>query len=87
MEAGLETHFAVDTFGENFIHYIQGGELKLLFDGHVDSFVESGNGKGLLTDPSYEVEPLAGSYPLPVIRPFSLFRPSVLNHWGKLGFW
>ena len=85
-KAGSVAHFAVDTFGENFIHYTQGGELKPLFDGHANCFVESGNGKALLIDFNYEVEPLTGSYPLPVIGPFPLLKESVLNHWGKLGF-
>ena len=85
-KAGSVAHFAVDTFGENFVHYTQGGELKPLFDGHANCFVESGNGKALLIDFNYEVEPLTGSYPLPVIGPFPLLKESVLNHWGKLGF-
>lgn len=85
-KAGSVVHFAVDTFSENFIHYTQGGELKPLFDGHANCFVESGNGKALLIDFNYEVEPLPGSYPLPVIGPFPLLKESVLNHWGKLGF-
>jgi sulfide:quinone oxidoreductase len=85
-KAGSVAHFAVDTFGENFVHYSQGGELKPLFDGHANCFVESGDGKALLIDFNYDVEPLPGMYPLPVIGPFSLLKPSVLNHWGKLGF-
>ncbi len=85
-KAGSVAHFAVDTFTENFIHYTAGGELKPLFDGHANCFVESGNGKALLIDFNYEVEPLTGSYPLPVIGPFPLLKESVLNHWGKLGF-
>jgi sulfide:quinone oxidoreductase len=85
-KAGSVTHFEVDTFGENFIHYTQGGELKPLFDGHANCFVESGNGKAVLIDFNYDVEPLPGSYPLPGIGPFALLKESVLNHWGKLGF-
>jgi sulfide:quinone oxidoreductase len=85
-KAGSVAHFAVDTFAENFVHYTQGGELKPLFDGHANCFVESGDGKALLIDFNYEVEPLTGSYPLPVIGPFPLLKESRLNHWGKLGF-
>jgi sulfide:quinone oxidoreductase len=85
-KAGSVAHFAVDTFSENFIHYIQGGALKPLFDGHANCFIESGNGKGMLIDFNYEVEPLPGAYPVPVIGPFALLKESVLNHWGKLGF-
>jgi sulfide:quinone oxidoreductase len=85
-KAGSVAHFAVDTFSENFIHYIQGGELKPLFDGHANCFIESGNGKGMLIDFNYEVEPLPGAYPVPVLGPFSLLKESTFNHWGKLGF-
>jgi sulfide:quinone oxidoreductase len=85
-KAGSVAHFAVDTFSENFVHYTQGDTLKPLFDGHANCFIESGNGKGMLIDFNYEVEPLPGAYPLPVIGPFQLLRQSTLNHWGKLGF-
>jgi sulfide:quinone oxidoreductase len=85
-KAGSVAHFAVDTFSENFVHYTQGGELKPLFDGHANCFIESGNGKAMLLDFNYEVEPLPGAYPVPVIGPFQLLKESVLNHWGKLGF-
>jgi sulfide:quinone oxidoreductase len=85
-KAGSVAHFAVDTFSENFVHYAHGGELKPLFDGHANCFVESGNGKAMLIDFNYEVEPLPGNYPVPVLGPFPLLKESVLNHWGKLGF-
>jgi sulfide:quinone oxidoreductase len=85
-KAGSVAHFAVDTFSENFMHYIQGGELKPLFDGHANCFVESGRGKAVLIDFNYEVEPLPGTYPVPGIGPFQLLSESTFNHWGKLGF-
>ncbi|GAP07406.1 MAG TPA: NAD(P)/FAD-dependent oxidoreductase [Anaerolinea thermolimosa] len=85
-KAGSVAHFAVDTFGENFVRYIRGQELLPLFDGHANCFLESGFGKGLLIDFNYETEPLPGRYPLPGIGPFTLLEESEVNHWGKLMF-
>lgn len=85
-KAGSVTHFAVDTFGENFVRYTEGRELLPLFDGHANCFLESGFGKGLLIDFNYEQEPLPGRYPLPGIGPFTLLEESEINHWGKLMF-
>ena len=85
-KAGSVAHFAIDLWGENFIHYIQGKELKPTFDGHANCFIESGFGKGFLIDFNYNVEPLPGAYPVPVIGPFGLLKESQLNHIGKLAF-
>ena len=85
-KAGSVAHFAIDLWGENFIHYVQGKELKPLFDGHANCFVESGYGKGMLIDFNYTQEPLPGRYPVPVIGPFALLEESRLNHIGKLAF-
>ena len=46
-------HFAIDLWGENFMHYIEGKELKPAFDGHANCFVEFGYGKGMLIDFNY----------------------------------
>ena len=56
------------------------------FDGHANCFVESGDGKGLLIDFNYDIEPLPGGFPLPVIGPLGLLRENARNHWGKLSF-
>jgi len=85
-KAGSVAHFAVDLFGENFVRYTEGKELKPVFDGHANCFIESGFGKGLLIDFNYTQEPLPGRYPLPVIGPFPLLQESRINHWGKLMF-
>jgi len=85
-KAGSVAHFAIDLWGENFVHYIQGKELKPTFDGHANCFIESGFGKGFLIDFNYDVEPLPGAYPVPVIGPFGLLKESRLNHIGKLAF-
>jgi len=85
-KAGSVAHFAVEVFAENFLHHIRGEEMSLRFDGHTNCFVESGNGKAMLLDFNYEVQPLPGKYPLPVIGPFSLLQESEMNHFGKLMF-
>jgi sulfide:quinone oxidoreductase len=85
-KAGSVAHFAVDTFGENFVRYTEGLDLLPLFDGHANCFIESGFGKGVLIDFNYEQEPLPGRYPLPGVGPFTLLEESEANHWGKLMF-
>ena len=85
-KAGSVAHFAVDSFSENFLRYIDGLEMLPTFDGHANCFIESGFGKGLLIDFNYDVEPLPGKYPLPGIGPFSLLQESEMNHWGKMLF-
>jgi len=85
-KAGSVAHFAIDLWGENFLHYIQGKEMKPAFDGHANCFIESGFGKGFLIDFNYNVEPLPGAYPVPVVGPFGLLKESRLNHIGKLAF-
>lgn len=85
-KAGSVAHFAIDLWGENFIHYTQGKELKPLFDGHANCFVETGYNKAMLIDFNYTQEPLPGTYPLPVVGPMTLLGESYLNHYGKLAF-
>ncbi len=85
-KAGSVAHFAVETFGENFVRYTEGQALKPVFDGHANCFIESGFGKGLLIDFNYDTEPLPGRYPMPGVGPFTLLEESEANHWGKLMF-
>lgn len=85
-KAGSVAHFAVESFSENFLRYIDGLELLPTFDGHANCFIESGFGKGLLIDFNYDVEPLPGRYPLPGVGPFTLLQESEANHWGKMMF-
>jgi sulfide:quinone oxidoreductase len=85
-KAGSVAHFAVDVFVDNFLDHIAGRPMTGQFDGHANCFIESGNGKGLLIDFNYDVEPLPGKYPLPGIGPFSLLKETEANHWGKLLF-
>jgi sulfide:quinone oxidoreductase len=85
-KAGSVAHFAVETWTENFLRYIDGLPMLEKFDGHANCFIESGFGKGLLIDFNYDTEPLPGKYPLPGVGPFSLLQESELNHWGKVMF-
>jgi len=85
-KAGSVAHFAIDLFAENFIDHINGRPMTHNFDGHTNCFIESGNGKGLLIDFNYAVEPLTGTFPLPIVGPFSLLKESRINHLGKLAF-
>ncbi|MBI3204387.1 MAG: NAD(P)/FAD-dependent oxidoreductase [Myxococcales bacterium] len=85
-KAGSVAHFEAETLIENLERAASGRELVSTFDGHANCFVETGNGKALLIDFNYDVEPLPGKYPLPGLGPFSLLEESKLNHQGKLAF-
>ena len=85
-KAGSVAHFAIDLFSENFVNYVNDRPMEHSFDGHANCFIESGNGKGLLIDFNYTVEPLTGRFPIPVIGPLPLLKESRLNHIGKLAF-
>ncbi len=85
-KAGATIHFMMDTMVENLLALIHGREMTAQFDGHANCFIETGYNKALLIDFNYEVEPLSGTYPLPVIGPLSLLRESYLNHLAKLFF-
>ena len=85
-KAGSVAHFAVDVFCDNFVDHVNGRPMDKAFDGHANCFVESGNGKALLIDFNYDVEPLPGKYPFAGVGPFSLLKESRLNHTGKLAF-
>jgi sulfide:quinone oxidoreductase len=71
---------------ENILAHIEGKEMPGKFDGHANCFIETGFNKASLIDFNYDVEPLPGTYPLPVLGPMKLLGESVINHWGKLGF-
>jgi sulfide:quinone oxidoreductase len=85
-KAGSVAHFAVDVFIDNFLEHIAGRPMTERFDGHANCFVEAGNGKGLLIDFNYDVQPLPGKYPVPYVGPFSLLKETRANHWGKVSF-
>ena len=53
------------------------------FDGHANCFIESGNGKGLLIDFNYDVQPLPGKFPVPGVGPFSLLKETEPTTWAS----
>jgi len=85
-KAGSVAHFQADVLFENILRYIDKRPLLEEFDGHANCFIESGFGKGILIDFNYDVEPLAGKFPLPGVGPFSLLEETKMNHWGKMMF-
>jgi len=42
--------------------------------------------EALLIDFNYETEPLPGKYPVPVVGPLTLLKPTRANHLAKLAF-
>ncbi len=84
-KAGSVAHFEAETVVDNIMRYIEGKPLKEEFDGHANCFIESGDGKALLIDFNYTIDPHIGRFPYS-FGPMSLLRESRLNHWGKLAF-
>jgi sulfide:quinone oxidoreductase len=84
-KAGSVAHFESETLADNVLRYINGEPLKEEFDGHSNCFVESGNGKALLIDFNYDIEPHEGRFPF-AFGPMKLLEESRINHWGKLAF-
>ncbi|MCG2799955.1 MAG: NAD(P)/FAD-dependent oxidoreductase [Cellulomonas sp.] len=84
-KAGSVAHFSMEVFLTNFMDVVAGRAPTASFDGHSNCFIESGDGKALLIDFNYEVEPLPGTYPLPTVG-LPLLRESRFNHLGKLAF-
>lgn len=85
-KAGSTAHFAAHTVVHNVLARLAGRDLAPTFDGHANCFVETGNGRGLLIDFNYDVEPLPGRFPVPGLGPFPLLAESRINHLGKLAF-
>lgn len=85
-KAGSVVHYEAETLLENILDAIAGKELTAAFDGHSTCHITSGFNKSLLIDFSYDVEPLTGVYPMPVIGPFPLLKESFFNYLGKLSF-
>ncbi|MBF0280000.1 MAG: CBS domain-containing protein [SAR324 cluster bacterium] len=85
-KAGSVVHFQAETVVENIIREINGQKALPSFDGHSNCFIESGFEKAVLIDFNYDMEPLPGTFPMPVIGPFSLLKETHLNHVGKIAF-
>lgn len=85
-KAGSVVHFQARTVAGNIERAVAGRPLAAEFDGHANCFIETGRGRAILIDFNYEVEPLPGRFPFPVVGPLPLLKPSRLNHWAKLAF-
>jgi sulfide:quinone oxidoreductase len=85
-KAGSVAHFEAEVLAENVRRYLDGATLEPDFDGHANCFIETGHDRALLIDFNYEVEPLSGTFPFPVVGPMRLLHESRLNHLGKLAF-
>ena len=83
-KVGSVAHFESEILAENIMHYVNGEPLEAKYDGHANCFIESGHGKAFLIDFNYKVEPVKGSFPMPVVGPFSLLKETRINHLGKL---
>jgi sulfide:quinone oxidoreductase len=85
-KAGSTAHYAVDVLVDNLVALAGGRPMRRRFDGHANCFVEAGDDKALLIDFGYDVEPLPGRFPFPVVGPLALMKQTRLNHLGKLAF-
>jgi sulfide:quinone oxidoreductase len=85
-KAGSVVHFQAEILFKNIMAFIDGKEMIASFDGHANCFIETGFNKGTIIDFNFETEPLPGTYPLPMLGPFSLLKESWFNHLGKLFF-
>ncbi|MCA9571178.1 MAG: FAD-dependent oxidoreductase [Myxococcales bacterium] len=85
-KAGAVAHFMGEVLFDNLLRHIAGQAPIPAFDGHANCFIETGHGKAMLIDFSYEDEPLPGRFPLPGVGPMTLLEESHVNHVGKLAF-
>jgi len=85
-KAGSVAHFQAEVVVHNLLREVAGKEAQPLADGHASCFIETGHGKAILIDFNYDIQPVPGKFPLPVIGPLSLLKETRLNHLGKLAF-
>jgi sulfide:quinone oxidoreductase len=85
-KAGSVAHFQAEVVVHNLLREIAGKESEPLADGHANCFIETGFGKAILVDFNYDIQPVPGKFPLPVIGPMTLLAETRLNHLGKLAF-
>ncbi len=85
-KAGSVAHFEAETVVDNLLREIDGKKPLPSFDGHANCYIESGYHKALLIDFNYDMEPLEGKFPMPVVGPFDLLKESYMNHMGKIMF-
>jgi sulfide:quinone oxidoreductase len=85
-KAGSVAHFQAEVLTGNILNFMNGKPFQHSSDGHANCFIESGEGKAFLIDFNYDVEPVQGRFPFPILGPFSLLKETRINHWGKLAF-
>jgi sulfide:quinone oxidoreductase len=85
-KAGSVAHFQAEVVVHNLLREIDGKEAQPLADGHANCFIETGYGKAILIDFNYDIQPVPGKFPLPVVGPMTLLEETRLNHLGKLAF-
>jgi sulfide:quinone oxidoreductase len=85
-KAGSVAHFQAEVVVHNLLREIEGKPALPLADGHANCFIETGFGKAILIDFNYDIQPVPGKFPLPVIGPMTLLEETRMNHLGKLAF-
>lgn len=85
-KAGSVAHFEAEILTKNILNYITNKPLLKEFDGHANCYIESGYNKAFLIDFNYDVEPVEGAFPFPILGPFPLLKESRVNHLGKMAF-
>jgi sulfide:quinone oxidoreductase len=85
-KAGSVAHFQAEVVVHNLLREVDGRQAQPLADGHANCFIETGHGKAILIDFNYDIQPVPGRFPLPVLGPLSLLKETRLNHLGKLAF-
>lgn len=85
-KAGSVAHFQAEVVVHNLLREIEGQPAEPVADGHTNCFIETGFGKATLIDFNYDVQPLPGKFPLPILGPMTLLHESRINHLGKLAF-
>ena len=85
-KAGSVAHFQADVVVHNLLREMAGQAAEPLADGHANCFIETGRGKAILIDFNYDIQPVPGRFPLPLVGPMSLLKETRLNHLGKLAF-
>jgi sulfide:quinone oxidoreductase len=85
-KAGSVAHFQAEVVVHNVLREIDGKPAQPLADGHANCFIETGFGKAILIDFNYDIQPVPGRFPLPVLGPMALLKETRINHLGKLAF-
>jgi sulfide:quinone oxidoreductase len=85
-KAGSVAHFQAEVVVHNVLREIEGKPAQPLADGHANCFIETGFGKAILIDFNYDIQPVPGRFPLPVLGPMALLKETRINHLGKLAF-